>query len=134
ILAVGSPPALSHLAPNERFSGTVIYTMLTIIGLVGGTSSLYHSIRALLQKQSAPFKLPWSWLFLVFYLILLAIAFTIGSTPQVLANQPLKIFLIVLSGIFPALTFLALAVRRIHYPQLAPWPTTWRRFTLAIVS
>jgi RsiW-degrading membrane proteinase PrsW (M82 family) len=133
ILAVGSP-TLSHLGPNERFSGTVIYTMLTIIGLVGGSSSLYHSIRTLLRKQSAPFKLPWSWLFLVFYMILLAIGFTIGSTPQVLANQPLKIFLIVLSGIFPALTFLALAVRRIHYPQLAPWPTTWRRFTLAIVS
>ena len=133
ILAVGSP-ALSHLGPTELFSSTVIFTMLTIIGLVGGSSSLYHSIRALLRKQSKPFKLPWSWLFLVFYVILLAIGFTIGSTPQVLANQPLKIFLIVLSGIFPALTFLALAMRRIHYPQLAPWPTTWRRFTLAIVS
>src|SRR5262249_21170221 len=45
-----------------------------------------------------------------------------------------KIVLIVLAGTFPALTFLALAVQRVHYPRQAPWTTTWRRFTLAIVS
>ena len=127
-------PDLSHLEPNVLFSAIVIYTALTIIGIAGGISSLYHSIRALLQKPSAPFKLPWSWLFLVLYVVLLAFGFTIGTVPEVLANEPLRLFLIVLAGIFPALTFLALAVRRIHYPQQAPWATTWRHFTLALVS
>ena len=123
-----------HMGPKARFSATVICTVLTIVGLVGGSSSLYQSIRALSQKQSAPFKLPWSWLFLIFYILLLAIGFTVGSVPQVIAYEPMKIFFIVLASILPALTFLALAVRRVHYPQQAPWATTWRRFTLAIVS
>jgi RsiW-degrading membrane proteinase PrsW (M82 family) len=127
-------PNLSRLGPSARFSAIVIYTALTIIGIAGGGSSLYHSICALLQKPSAPFKLPWSWLFLIFYVVLLAFGFTVGTAPEVLANEPLRIFLIALAGIFPALTFLALAVRRVHYPQQAPWATTWRRFTLAIVS
>ncbi len=127
-------PNLSYVGTNAGFSASVMYTVLTIIGLAGGGSSLYHSIRALLQKQSAPFKLPWFGLFLIFYAILLATGFTVGTAPQVLANEPLRIFLIVLAGIFPALTFLALAVRRLHYAQQAPWNTTWRRLTLAIVS
>lgn len=134
LFLVIAPPNLSRLGPNARFSATVIYTALTIIGLASGSFSLYHSIRALLQKPSAPFKLPWSWLFLAFYIVLLAIGFTVGTVPEVLANKPLKIFLIVLAGIFPALIFLALAVRRIHYPRQAPWTTTWRRFTLAIIN
>jgi RsiW-degrading membrane proteinase PrsW (M82 family) len=129
-----TPSILSQVQPKERFSATAAYTALTIIGLLGGASSLYHSIRALSQKRSAPFTLPWSWLLLGFYVILLAVGFTIGSTAQVLANQPLTIFLIILTGVLPALTFLALAVRRVHYPKEAPWATSWRRFTLAIVS
>lgn len=134
LFLVVASPDLSHLGANARFSATVIYTALTIIGLAGGGSCLYHSIRALLQKPSAPFKLPWSWLFLVLYVILLTIGFTVGTTPEILSNEPLKILLIVLAGALPALTFLAVAVRRIHYPRQAPWTTTWRRFTLAIVS
>ena len=128
------PSIFSQVQAKDRFSATVAYTVLTIVGLIGGAFSLYHSIRALSQKRSAPFKLPWTWLFLSLYVILLAIGFTIGSTAQVLANQPLTISLIVLTGVLPALTFLALAVRRVHYPKEAPWPTSWRRFTLAIVS
>lgn len=129
-------PDLSHLGSvsNAQFNTTTIFTALTIIGLAGGGFSLYHSIRALLQKPSAPFKLPWSWLFLILYVLLLSVGFTISINPAMLANEPLKYFLIVLAGIFPALTFLALAVRRIHYPRQAPWATTWRHFTLAIVS
>jgi RsiW-degrading membrane proteinase PrsW (M82 family) len=88
----------------------------------------------LLQKQSASFKLPRPWLFLFFYVILLAVGFTVGTAPQVLANEPLRIFLIVLAGTLPALAFLAFTVRRVHYPQQTSWATTWRRFTLAIVS
>jgi RsiW-degrading membrane proteinase PrsW (M82 family) len=134
LFLAGIPSIFPQVQPKERFSATVAYTVLTIVGLIGGASSLYHSIRALSQKRSAPFKLPWSWLFLSLYVLLLVVGFTIGSTTQVLANQPLTISLIVLTGVLPALTFLALAVRRVHYPKEAPWPTSWRRFTLAIVS
>lgn len=125
---------LLHLEPKARFSATVIYTVLTIIGLVGGSSSLYHSIRALSRKRSAPFMLPWSWLFLIFYLLLLAIGFTVGGVPQALADEPLKIVLIMLASALPAFTFFSLAVRRMRYSRQVPWTTTWRRFTLASVS
>jgi hypothetical protein len=135
LLLLGTTPSMYlNVEPQARFSVTVICTMLTIIGLAGGSASLYHSIRALSRKRSAPFTLPRSWLFLIFYLLLLAIGFTISSIPQVLIDEPVKILLIVLVSILPALTFLAFAVRRVHYPQQAPWTLTWRRFTLAIVS
>jgi len=44
------------------------------------------------------------------------------------------VLLILLAGILPALTVVALGIRRLHYPRGARWPTSWRRFTLALVS
>lgn len=123
------------LSAAPLFSGQVLYTALGCAGIVGGAFSLYHSIRSLfLRKPSAAFKLPWFWIFLALYIMLLIIAAIMRSTGQAVANIPLTVFLIALAGILPALTILALGVRRLHFPRSAPWPTSWRRFTLAIVS
>jgi len=121
------------ISAGQQFSGIVLFTALTIAGLLGGISSLYHSIRSLfLRKPSMAFKLPWFWLFLALYALLVALGFIVSK--QTITNPFLTIFLVLLAGLFPALTFLALADRRIHFPRSGPWPTSWRRFTLAIVS
>ena len=119
----------------QQFSGIVTFTAFVLAGLIGGGFTLYHSARALfMNRPSAQFKLPWFWIFLVLYIVVLAIAAWLNSNGQSVANIPTTIFLIVLAGMLPALTILALGLRRIHYPSDAKWPTTWRRFALAIVS
>ncbi len=124
-----------NLSGSERLSGEVLFTALAIAGIIGGSYSVYHSIRSLMRKPSADFKLPWFWLFLVLYLVLIAIGAVLLVNGQSVANIPLTIVLIALAGILPALTILALGVRRLHFPRSNPhWPTTWRRFTVAIVS
>ena len=128
-------PNSTNLGASNRLSGEVLFTALALAGTIGGSYSVYHSIRSLLRKPSADFKLPWFWLFLVLYLVLIAIGAVLLVNGQSVANIPLTIVLIALAGILPALTILALGVRRLHFPRSNPrWPTTWRRFTLAIVS
>jgi RsiW-degrading membrane proteinase PrsW (M82 family) len=128
-------PEGGSITAAQLFSGQVLYTALGIAGTVGGAFSLYHSIRSLfLKKPSAAFKLPWFWIFLVLYILILILAAVMRADGQAISNIPLTVFLIMLAGILPALTILALGVRRIHFPRTAPWPTSWRRFTLAIVS
>jgi RsiW-degrading membrane proteinase PrsW (M82 family) len=128
-------PASQTTGADQLFSSDVLFTALGVAGIVGGGFSLYHSIRSLfLKKPSGEFKLPWFWLFLVLYIALLVLAGFMASSGNAVSDPPLTILLIALAGILPALTILALALRRLHFPRNAPWPTTWRRFTLAIVS
>jgi RsiW-degrading membrane proteinase PrsW (M82 family) len=42
--------------------------------------------------------------------------------------------MISLAGILPSLTIVSLGVRRVHFPRSAHWPTSWRRFAVALVS
>src|SRR5690348_14330126 len=135
LLVITLIPTTSTLTAGQRFGGIVEFTAFAVAGIIGGTFSLYHSIRSLfLRKPSADFKLPWFWLFLVLYLLLIGVEVVLHSYGQSVANIPLTTTLIALAGILPALTVLALGVRRIHFPKKAPWPTSWRRFTLAAVS
>ncbi|HZT98609.1 MAG TPA: PrsW family glutamic-type intramembrane protease [Ktedonobacteraceae bacterium] len=135
LLIITLIPTTSTLPASQRFGGIVEFTAFALAGTIGGIFSLYHSIRSLfLKKPSADFKLPWFWLFLVFYLLLIGVEVVLRSYGQSVANIPLTTTLIALAGILPALAILALGVRRIHFPRKAPWPTSWRRFTLALVS
>ncbi len=124
-----------RLANQQLFSGLILLTALAIAGLGGGGFSLYHSIRSLfLKKPSAQFKLPWFWLFFILYVLVIAVGFLVSANQRIAVNSPVTISLIVLSGILPALTILSLALRRVRRKGDTVWPTTWRRFTLAIVS
>lgn len=134
LLVFAFVPNSNSIGASGLLSGEVLFTALAIAGTIGGSYSVYHSIRSLLRKPSAEFKLPWFWLFLVGYLLLIAIGAVLLVNGQSVANIPLTIVLIALAGILPALTILALGVRRLHFPRTMHWPTTWRRFTLAIVS
>ncbi len=136
ILLLLSVVPSSRFAGQESsfFSGVVLFLALAIAGCVGGGFGLYHSIRSLLRKPSAVFKLPWWWIFAAAYIVVIVIAIILRANGLQTANLPFTVFLIALAGILPALTFLSLGVRRLHFPRNARWPTRWRRFTFAIVS
>ncbi len=135
-VAIASPSSgvANTKVAGQLFSSTVLFTALTLAGLGGGGFSLYHSIRSLMKKRSGEFKLPWFWIFLGLYILLLIIGLLTRGSSQIIANTSLGISLIGLAGLLPALTILALGVRRVHYPRTAKWPTTCRRLTVALVS
>jgi RsiW-degrading membrane proteinase PrsW (M82 family) len=116
---------------SDLFSSVMLFLALAIAGLIGGGFCLYHSIRALNRKPSALLRLPWFWIPLILYLFVLGIGYALQVNGLAVTSWSLTIFMITLAAIFPALTLAALGVRRLRFPS---WPTTWRRFTLALVS
>jgi len=128
-------PTTSTMPVSLLFGGIVQFVALTLAFLLGGGFGLYHSIRSLfLKRPSADFKLPWFWIFLLLYLGVILIASILRSERQAVANTPLAVALIILAGSLPAIAVLALGVRRVHFPRSAPWSTSWRRFSMAIIS
>jgi RsiW-degrading membrane proteinase PrsW (M82 family) len=122
------------LKPAQKFGGIVEFITLSIAGLLGGGFGLYHSIRVLfLQKPSGDFKLPWFWLFLLLYAVVIGIAEAVRST-AVVTNVPIATIFILLCGVLPALAVMALTVRRIHFPREIRWPTSWRRVTFSLIG
>jgi RsiW-degrading membrane proteinase PrsW (M82 family) len=95
---------------------------------------MYHSIRSLfLRKRSREVYLPRFWIFLLCYLAILGLGYWLSQNADV--NAPLFTgLLIYLGGIFPALTILALGIGRLRFPKMSEQLTSWRRFTLALVS
>jgi RsiW-degrading membrane proteinase PrsW (M82 family) len=123
------------VSKGQYFASIMLFASLAFAGIVGGGFALYHSIRsAFLQKPSADFSLPRFWIFVLLYLAVIGVAYLLQTQGLAVAFPPLTGVLIALAGIFPALAVLALGVRRLHFPRTARWPTSWRRFTLAIVS
>jgi len=149
---------LATALPNKTMNGSqqfnldVVIALFICVGIFGGSFGLYHSIRSLAKKPSAAFSLPWFWIFLVLYVVVAIIGFVLRSRGQEIAFPVLSSTLIILAGIFPALAVTAIAVRRLRtragragalpVPQTgnAPallkdkWETSWRRFTLALLS
>ncbi len=133
--------ALLAVVPNTTaskgayFASIMLLASLAFAGIVGGGFALYHSSRsAFWQKPSADFSLPQFWIFVLLYLAVIGVAYLLQTQGLAVAFLPLTGVLIALAGIFPALAVLALGVRRLHFPRTARWPTSWRRFTLALVS
>jgi RsiW-degrading membrane proteinase PrsW (M82 family) len=128
----------NQLRPEQLFMSTVTLLAFALIGVIGGGYALYHSIRSVfLRKPSAPFALPTFWLFVTLYVAVLVVGFVLHARGQDLVSLPLADFLILMAGLTPALAVLALGNRRLRPRRGAEnraWPTSWRRFTLAIVS
>ena len=135
LLSILSTVPNSQLSSSEQFSATVTLLAFGLIGLIGGGYGLYHSIRSVfLRKPSADFKMPTFWLFVALYLVTLGAAYALHVQGQDTAYVPLTVFLILMAGLLPALAVLALGDRGLRFPKKGAWPTSWRRFTLAIVS
>src|SRR5579859_5098547 len=64
---------------DQLFSGLLTFTAFVLAGTVGGGFSLYHSIRALNRRPSARFALPWFWLFILLYLLVVAIGYALHA-------------------------------------------------------
>lgn len=129
------PPQRLRITPDQLFSVEVLFITLAVVGIIGGICCLYHSFRALfLRKPSSDFRLPWFWSFFLIYIVVLIIGVMLRDNGQALASLAGAIFLIALAGVLPALTVLSLGVRRVHAPGNIRWPTTWRRFTFAIIG
>jgi RsiW-degrading membrane proteinase PrsW (M82 family) len=123
------------LSASEYFASIVLLIAFICAGVVGGGFGLYHSIRSVfLRKPSADFALPSFWIFFLLYLVVLCIAYWLQIHRTAVTYPTLTVILIACAAIFPALAILALGDRRLHFPQKSPWPTSWRRFTLALVS
>jgi len=125
----------NNVTSGQSFSSTVIFAAFALIGLIGGGYGLYHSIRSVfLRRPSSGFAIPTFWIFVALYILVMAGGYALHANGQDVANLTLLAILILLAGFFPALTVMALGERRLHFPKGAVWPTSWRRFTLAIVS
>jgi hypothetical protein len=122
------------LLTPKLFPSTILLTALMLAGIVGGALGILHSSFALAQRPSRPFKLPPFWFFVPIYIVLITVGLIVGSSDVIIKNLLLIFPLIALSGIIPALTFLALALGRLRRSETREWPTTWRRFTLALLS
>ena len=126
---------VSNLTTGQSFSTTVIFAAFALIGLIGGGYGLYHSIRSVfLRRPSSGFAIPTFWLFVALYIAAMVGGYVLHANGQDVTNLTLLAILILLAGLFPALAVMALGERRLHFPKSAAWPTSWRRFTLAIVS
>jgi len=126
--------ATSTLSPSDAFAGEMLLLAVGIVGLVGGGFCLYHSIRVLFfRKPSETLRLPRFWIFLLCYLVLLGLGYWRHVQGQDITVPALTGLLIFLCALFPALTIVALGIRRLRASKSAAAPTTWRRFTLAMV-
>lgn len=147
-----------NMAPDQFFASVILFLTLALAGLVGGGFCTYHSIRALfLQKPSRTLWLPRFWIFLLCYLAVLGLGYWLQAENQSVTSPLLTGLLIYLSALLPALTILALGIRRLRFSLVeqwltfwqrisrqplparavsrhGQWPTTWRRLVFALVS
>lgn len=114
-------------------NGQDLYLMNFLImgilaALAGGGAGLYHAIRALMRRVSAPFSLPSFWLLLALTVVILGTGIALFALNQPTGSLALIEPLVLLSGIVPAFTVLALAMQRLHFN------VSWRRAWLALTS
>jgi RsiW-degrading membrane proteinase PrsW (M82 family) len=123
------------LSASQYFASIILFISFACAGVVGGCFGLYHSIRSVfLRKPSADFAMPKFWIFVLLYLAVIGVAYWLQTRGLAVTDPPVTAILIAFAAIFPTLVILALGDRRLHFPRKARWPTSWRRFTLAIVS
>jgi len=123
---------------SQQFSIISTFAILICICVLGGATGLYHSIRSLMKKPSANVFLPRFWIFLILYLAVAGIAFLLQARGLEVTYPALTVVLIALAGALPALAVAALGTRRLRSrvakPLKAAWPTSRRRFAVALVS
>ncbi|HEU5366922.1 MAG TPA: PrsW family glutamic-type intramembrane protease [Ktedonobacterales bacterium] len=113
---------------GEDLSSINLLVTGTLAGLAGGGAGLYHSIRALMRRPSAPFSLPSFWVLFALTIVILGAGVALFATNQPTGPVALIELLVLLSGIVPALTVLALGLQTLR-PGV-----TWRRAWLALSS
>jgi len=132
LISLVSSPTMTD---SVRFAAGMLFLTLGIVGVVGGGFCIYHSVRSVfLRRPSRAVWLPHFWLFLLCYLATLGLGYWLHTLGVDTTISSLTGLLIYLSAVFPALAILSLGIRRLRFPRIGPWPTSWRRLTLALVS
>jgi hypothetical protein len=135
LLSIVPTVSTAAMPSGTFFAGVMLFVTFAIAGIVGGGFCAYHSIRSLFfRKGSKAIWLPRFWIFLLCYLATLGLGFWLHSQGLDTSSPWLLGLLVYLGGIFPAMTIMALGLRRLRFPKIGAWPTSWRRFTLALVS
>jgi RsiW-degrading membrane proteinase PrsW (M82 family) len=119
---------LALAGSGQDLSAISLFVMAAIAALAGGGAGLYHSIRALMRRVSAPFSLPSFWLWLAVTLVTLGAGIALFALRQPTGSLALIEPLVLLSGIAPAFTILALGLQRLRVN------VSWRHAWLALIS
>ncbi len=119
---------LGVLGSGQDLSSMNLLLMFALASLAGGAAGLYHPIRALLRRQSAPFSLPSFWMLLALTVVILGAGIALFAAKQSTGSLLLVEPLVLLSGIVPSVTVLALAL------QLLRPHVTWRHAALALTT
>lgn len=102
--------------------------MAALIALPGGAACLYHCIRALRRRISAPFSLPPAWVWLSATVVAFGAGIALFVSGQPSGPLAMVLPLVLLAGILPAFTILALTQQRLRQQ------TSWRRLCLSLVT
>jgi hypothetical protein len=98
------------------------------------SSSARRWQQAMISGNKLLVKVPWFVVFLLLYVIMIAIGLSVRGNAQIASDTWLTILLIGLSGLLPALTVMTLGAWRTHNPSDTHWPTTWRHFAMSLIS
>ena len=123
---VSAIAAFTTVGDNLLIDDLLIF--VATIATVGGGVGLYFTIRALMGRASAPLRLPSFWVPLALTVAVLGVAiaqFDLGL-PQ--ASALMETPLVLLAGIFPAVTIFTFTAERLGFP------TTWRRVWMSYLS
>jgi RsiW-degrading membrane proteinase PrsW (M82 family) len=104
-----------------------LLAMSALAALAGGIGGLYHGIRALMHRVSAPFSLPSFWLLLAASVVILGTGFALFASHQPGGSLALIEPLVLLSGIIPAFTILAVGLQRLGV--ISSWRRSWMALT-----
>jgi RsiW-degrading membrane proteinase PrsW (M82 family) len=125
LLLLGITALLSVAGEGEDLSAVSLLVMLILASLAGGGAGLYHAIRSLMRRPSAPFSLPNFWVLLALTVVILGTGIALFATNQPTGSMELIILLVLLSSIVPYLAVLALGLQRLGTT------VTWRHIVLA---
>jgi RsiW-degrading membrane proteinase PrsW (M82 family) len=119
---------LSLVNEGQDLSVVALLVMSALASLAGGGFGLYHSIRALMRRESAPFSLPHFQTLAASSLVVIIAAVGLFASGLPTGDIALILPLVLLSGILPAFTFLSLA------QHLLRANVSWRRMALSFTS
>lgn len=98
----------------------------TLFALVGGGAGLYHCIRSLMRRASAPFSLPSFWILLALTIVIMGGGIALFATKQPTGSVTLIEPLVLLSGIVPGMTVLAFGLQQLRSQ------VSWRHVILSL--
>ncbi|MDQ2713298.1 MAG: hypothetical protein M3Z08_00115 [Chloroflexota bacterium] len=135
-ISLASVSSTTHITTVTLVITIITFTCM-LASFVGGGFTIYHSIRALMRKPSAIFRVPAFWVFLLLYIAVVGVEYALYSSyssGQDLGSGGLTLLIIallVVAAVLPAFILIALGLWRLRAFQEA---FTWRRMLVSFAS